>query len=226
MSRSRIRCAAASAGAVGLLFGVTAWGGGVEESGAEATSGSEASEADASGTEGDDAAESGGESAGSGYDQDLPDPGDDLLAGSSWGGKFSGATYEASWSFPETYETDMGDGGIMNTGTFVDQGTAYKIQIGAGPGDAKAMAAGVEQARSEAEADGQTVSVHELAIGDEDYLVLTQEAGTESSRTFFHAPDGGTMFYVVHFVAGEHLDETPQERLDELHQTVASLEFE
>ncbi|QIK66533.1 hypothetical protein G7072_09370 [Nocardioides sp. HDW12B] len=180
-------------------------------------SASDAESSDSSSSQGEEA-----EPSDSGVD--LDEPGDDLLSSNRWGGPVPGDTVAGSWRFPESYET-TGENVPNNEAESSTGDVDYRLVIGAYPGDDEAVDAADELATNAEEA-GQTVEVEEVSIGGRDFVSVTQQDGEDSRRNLFHRPDiGGSLFLVV-LEAGEPLDATPQERLDEFVQTAASLEFE
>lgn len=203
----------AAAAAVLVLLGSAACGG----SSAGGSDGASASET-ASPSEG------GGSSADAGtgeYPYDLSDPGDDLLVPSRRGVVISGTDTEMSWQWPASFEVQD-----AQQATNDDGDATFTLTTGAKP-DGTDPESEAESTAAQA-GDGVESQVYEVTVGDREFWVATVDAGegSLSLRAFFHSPEGQQATYAVLLTSGAGLGEVPDERVDELHQMVASLELE
>lgn len=201
--------------AVLLLLGGAAACGGSSSGGSGSDSGSESAESPS----GDSS--SSAEGASDGYPYDLSDPGDDLLVSSRRGVVISGTDTEMSWQWPASY--DVQD---AQQATNSDADATFTLTTGAKP-DGTDPRTEAESTVADAE-EGVETQVDEVVVADREFWVATVDAGegSLSLRAFFFSPRGQQATYAVLLTSEAGLADTPEERVDELHQMVASLEFE
>jgi hypothetical protein len=152
---------------------------------------------------------------------DLPDPGEDLLDPVRSGAQFTGATLEASWRFPASFEPDPGE-----TTRAYSEDKHLRITVGSGPGDQTKAAAAMKDAQRQASAKGQTATLDTVTVASREFAVLVQDTPEVGIITYAHAPEEGQEFYIVQLASDLNLADVPEEQFDAFLQTVGSLEFE
>lgn len=156
------------------------------------------------------------------YPAELEDPGTDLLDRERWGSELAGG--EASWQFPEGYEPE--DIAPPKQAMLTADGAEFQITIDGDSGSAEAVEGFIEESIAAVEDAGGEAARTEVRMGGRDYVVLLQDMpqDAQSVRTFFLADDASQTTFVVSLFAPQQLLDAPQERVEEFHQTVASLE--
>lgn len=202
--------AAVAAAAVALAAGLAACG----SSGSEADAGA-SDAAGASPSASDDAGASGG--AG-----DAAEPGDDLLQRPRVGLVFKGSGTNASWRFPEAYETPEGP----QKAVLSQDGVGYLIATGyKADATAQEAVAALEQEAATTEGAGD-LEVGEETVAGTTFSTAVLSDEDSSLRAYYVTPEGGSDSYQLIFQASQPLDEVPAERLEEFQQFLGSFELE
>lgn len=134
-----------------------------------------------------------------------------------------------TWRFPESYDTSFSE---TQQATAADGEVEYQLTVGAKPGvdrvsEGEALAQDADAATQlgveDVDVEGAT---EEVSVGELSLTLATLDSAESSLRAFFLTPEDEDATYAVLFRAGTSLADTPDERLAEVYQMVASLELE
>ncbi|KQT89564.1 hypothetical protein ASG49_17720 [Marmoricola sp. Leaf446] len=151
---------------------------------------------------------------------DPADPGEDLLDDVVRGVVIKGTDRNLTWKFPETYETSD----AQQASSQDEDGAKYDLAIGFKAGTDSRTEGQALADRADAD---QEVTVDEVEVGGKPIVTTATDSTSGSLRTYFWSPDGvdGT-YAVLLFAYDTTVADTPGERLDEVYQTVGSLDLE
>lgn len=151
---------------------------------------------------------------------DPADPGEDLLDDVVRGVVIKGTDRNLKWKFPQTYEASD----AQQASSQDEDGAKYDLAIGFKAGTDSRTEGQALADRADAD---QEVTVDEVEVGGKPIVTTATDSPSGSLRTYFWSPEGvdGT-YAVLLFAYDTTVADTPGERLDEVYQTVGSLDLE
>lgn len=150
------------------------------------------------------------------YDADTSDVGDDLLGRVRQGTQPGSSPMEVSFLVPSSYSGNIGLSDIEST---LD-GVTYRLTLEFVPGKTP-QEAGAAAGSSNPETD---IRAYDIEIDGRPVTVIVATGSSATSRIFL-VGDGDSS-YALRLDADAPFDEVPPEKVQEVHQAVASMEVE